>query len=123
MPHKEWVVEYTEPFGRWLDALAASERSRIDAHVRNLQRLGPNLPFPLSSGLHSSRHSHMRELRVQSKGKPYRVIYAFDPRRVAILLIGGLKTTEKRFYDRMIPLADALYDEHLASLEEDGDGP
>lgn len=57
----------------------------------------------------------MRELRIQSGGKPFRVFYAFDPRRMAILLIGGDKTGDKRFYDRMIPVADDLYDVHLAS--------
>ena len=61
----------------------------------------------------------MRELRVQSGGKPLRVFYAFDPRRSAILLIGGDKTGDGRFYERMIPIADALYDAHLAELEKE----
>lgn len=55
----------------------------------------------------------MRELRVQHQGRPYRVFYAFDPRRKAILLIAGDKTGDGRFYERMIPEADRLYDEHL----------
>ncbi len=62
----------------------------------------------------------MKELRTQSKGRPLRTFYAFDPRRLAILLIGGDKTGDDRFYDRMIPLADRLYDEHLEELREDG---
>lgn len=66
---------------------------------------GPRLPFPYSSWIEGSRHSHMRELRVQSSGRPLRVFYAFDPRRVAILLTGGDKTGDDRFYERMIPLA------------------
>lgn len=61
----------------------------------------------------------MRELRVQSGGKPLRIFYAFDPRRVAILLIGGDKTGDERFDERMIPVADALYDEHLTELEKE----
>ncbi|WKW52475.1 type II toxin-antitoxin system RelE/ParE family toxin [Rhodomicrobium lacus] len=61
----------------------------------------------------------MRELRVQSGGKPLRVFYAFDPRRAAILLIGGDKTGDDRFYERMTPIADALYDEYLAKLEKE----
>ncbi len=61
----------------------------------------------------------MRELRVQCGGKPFRSFYAFDPRRMAILLIGGEKTGDKRFSDRMIPIADSLYDEHLAELEKE----
>lgn len=62
----------------------------------------------------------MRELRVQSKGDPLRVLYAFDPRRCAVLLIGGDKTGDKRFYERMVPLADALYDDHLDALRKEG---
>ncbi|MCC6918684.1 MAG: type II toxin-antitoxin system RelE/ParE family toxin [Alphaproteobacteria bacterium] len=117
----EWLVEYTDEFGSWWDTLAESEQVSIDAHVRKLEQRGPNLPFPYSSGISGSRHDHMRELRVQSGGKPFRVFYAFDPRRAAILLIGGDKTGDKRFYDRMIPVADDLYDEHLAELKKEMD--
>lgn len=114
-----WPIEYTDEFGRWWDTLTTSEQVSIDAHVRKLEQRGPNLPFPYSSGISGSRHAHMRELRVQSGGKPLRVFYAFDPRRSAILLIGGDKTGDKRFYERMIPVADDLYDEHLAELEKE----
>ncbi len=93
----------------------------MDAHIRQLEERGPNLRFPWSSGINGSRHRHMRELRVQSGGKPLRVFYAFDPRRSAIMLIGGDKTGDKRFYDRMIPIADDLYDEHLAELQKEND--
>ena len=68
--------------------------------------------------MRGSRHSHTRELRIQSHGAPLRVFYAFDPRRNAILLIGGNKTgQEKRFYKKMIPKADVLYDEHLNTMQ------
>lgn len=117
----EWSVEYTDEFGNWWDSLTEAEQVNLDAHVRKLESRGPNLPFPYSSGVKGSRHSHMRELRVQSGGKPLRVFYAFDPRRAAILLIGGDKTGEKRFYERMVPVADDLYDEHLAELEVEKD--
>ena len=62
----------------------------------------------------------MRELRIQSGGKPLRVFYAFDPRRSAILLIGGDKTGGDRFYERMIPVADDLYDVYVQELKEEG---
>ena len=62
----------------------------------------------------------MRELRIQSQGEPLRVFYAFDPRRTAILLIGGNKAGDDRFYDRMVPLADELYDVHLNELHREG---
>jgi hypothetical protein len=115
----EWPVEYTDEFGHWWDTLAAAEQVSIDAHIRKLEQRGPNLPFPYSSGITGSRHAQMRELRVQCGGKPLRVFCAFDPRRTAILLIGGDKTGDKRFYERMIPIADALYDEHLDELEKE----
>ena len=62
----------------------------------------------------------MRELRVQSGGRPLRVFYAFDPRRSAILLIGGDKTGDDRFYERMVPLADQLYDMYIAEIRKEG---
>lgn len=119
--YTEWIVEYTDEFGSWWGALGEAEQISIDAHVHKLEQRGSNLPFPYSSGISGSRHAHMRELRVQSGGKPLRMFYAFDPRRAAILLIGGDKTGDKGFYDRMIPVADDLYDEHLAELEKEQD--
>ncbi|CAN7395125.1 type II toxin-antitoxin system RelE/ParE family toxin [Phyllobacterium sp. LjRoot231] len=116
-----WPVEYTDEFGQWWETLSESEQISVAAHVGKLEQRGPNLPFPYSSGISASRHDHMRELRVQSSGKPIRVFYAFDPRRWAILLIGGDKTGDKRFYDRMIPVADDLYDVHLAELKKEKD--
>jgi hypothetical protein len=62
----------------------------------------------------------MRELRVQSGGRPLRAFYAFDPRRSAILLIGGDKTGDNRFYERLIPIADALYDVYIAEIRKEG---
>lgn len=61
----------------------------------------------------------MRELRIQHEGRPYRVLYAFDPRRTAILLIGGDKTGNDRWYDEFVPKADKLYDDHLDTLEKE----
>jgi hypothetical protein len=72
------------------------------------------------AGIQSSRHSIMRELRVQHKGRPYRVLYAFDPRRVAMLLIGGDKTGDDAWYDRYVPVAERIYDEHLIAIEKEG---
>ncbi len=62
----------------------------------------------------------MRELRVQSRGKPIRIFYAFDPRRTAILLIGGDKTGAQRFYEEMVAVADRLYDEYIDELRKEG---
>lgn len=115
-----WDVEYTDQFSQWWDDLTLAEQRSVDFGVDLLGRKGPNLDFPHSSGIRSSRHSNMRELRVQSGGRPLRVFYAFDPRRSAILLIGGDKTGDNRFYHRFVPLADELYDEYLVELRREG---
>jgi hypothetical protein len=114
----QWSVEYTDEFGEWWYSLNEREQEDVAAIVGLLEEKGPSLPFPYSSGVEGSRHSHMRELRVQHAGDPYRVLYAFDPRRAAILLFGGCKAGNDRWYDEHVPIADRLYDEHLRTLEE-----
>jgi hypothetical protein len=75
--------------------------------------------FRISSGVASSKHARMRELRIQHEGRPYRVLYAFDPRRTAILLIGGDKTGNDRWYEENVPIADQLYDQHLQEVKRE----
>ena len=117
----KWEVEFTDEFKRWWDSdLSEGEQEEIAAVVGLLERKGPQLPFPYSSGIAGSKHSHMRELRIQYGGNPYRVLYAYDPRRVAILLIGGMKTGNDRWYEQFVPVADRLYDEHLIELRNEG---
>jgi hypothetical protein len=116
----KWEVEYTDELGEWWGLLTEAEQESIDASVRLLEEKGPNLGFPHTSGIEGSRHAHMRELRVQHEGRPYRVLYAFDPRRCAILLVGGDKTGDDRWYDVHVPIADKLYDTHLATLRKEG---
>jgi hypothetical protein len=115
-----WNIEYTDYFGTWWERLTATEQVSVAASVGLLENYGPNLRYPHSSGINGSRYSHMRELRVQHEGRPYRILYAFDPRRTAILLLGGDKTGNSRWYDESIPRADALYEEHLAQLKREG---
>lgn len=88
--------------------------------VKLLRQMGPLLGRPHADTVHGSRHSNMKELRTQHRGRPFRTLFAFDPRRRAILLIGGDKTGDDRFYERMIPLADRLFDEHLERLRGKG---
>ena len=91
----------------------------VNAKVILLQKIGPSLPRPHADLIHSSRHPNMKELRIQHSGRPYRVLFAFDPRRCTILLIGGDKTGNDRWYDELVPMADALYDEHLETLKSE----
>lgn len=119
MSSSDWTVEYTNEFGIWWSGLTENEQEDIAAYVSQLEKRGPGLPYPYSSGVIGSRHPHMRELRVQSGGKPIRVFYAFNPIQSAILLIGGRKSGDDRFYKKYVPVADALYDEHLRELQEE----
>ncbi len=114
-----WEVEYTDEFEKWWDSLNEDEQGSIDAHVSILEEKGTHLPFPYCSGISESKFDEMRELRVQHKGDPYRVLYAFDPRRCAILLIGGNKKGDERWYKKYIPIADKLFEEHLRSLKKE----
>ena len=115
-----WDVEYTNEFETWWQQLSIEEQEAVAYSIELLTQLGPNLPHPHSSGINGSKISHMRELRTQAQGKPFRTLYAFDPRRTAILLIAGDKTGDKRWYDTHIPIADKLYDEHLQQLKNEG---
>lgn len=114
-----WEVEFTDEFERWWMDLDGSVQDGVDRTVHLLEARGPMLPFPHSSDISSSQHGNMRELRIQVGGDPHRVFYAFDPRRTAILLIGGNKAGDDRFYERMVPVADRLYDQHLEELEKE----
>ena len=113
-----WDIEFANEFNQWWTDLTPDEQDAIAVGVQKLETLGLTLGYPHSSQVKGSKHGHMRELRVQIHGRPYRVFYAFNPERNAILLIGGDKgTLGDRFYEIYVPIADAIYDEHLAELE------
>jgi hypothetical protein len=114
-----WEVEFSDEFARWWEGLNAAEQKSVDFTVSLWQQVGPTLRMPHSSGIGMSRYPHMRELRIQHEGRPYRVLYAFDPRRTAILLIGGDKTGNSRWYDEYVPRADAIYEKYLRELENE----
>ena len=114
-----WEVEFTDEFESWWNTLSEGEQVDIDAIVGLLEVMGPSLPYPYSSDAKGSKHGPMRELRIQHEGKPYRIFYAFDPRRAAILLIGGRKTSNARWYEKYISIADKIYEEHLNLLEDE----
>lgn len=117
-----WEVEYTDEFEEWWNTLGEPIQDAIDRSVHLLEVRGPTLEFPHSSKVNGSCHGAMRELRVQQGGDPYRVFYAFDRRRAAILLLGGNKGGDDRFYEEMVPRADRLFDEHLAALDKEDAG-
>lgn len=115
-----WEVEFTDEFRTWWDTLAGNQQDDVAYSVGLLAELGPSLGFPHRSKLKGSRNKAMRELRIQSEGRPLRTLYAFDPLRTAVLLIGGDKTGDDRWYESFIPVADRLYEEHLDELRKEG---
>jgi hypothetical protein len=102
----------TDEFAEWFGALDGSDTDAVARVVDMLEMQGPTLPYPYSSAIKGSRVA-LRELRIQSKGKPLRVFYAFDPARQAVLLIGGDKTGDGRFYERFVPKAELIWSHYL----------
>jgi hypothetical protein len=108
------VVEVvtTNEFREWYRDLLEEDAARVTFVVDLLAARGPLLGHPYSSAIRGSRYA-LRELRVQAKGRPLRVLYVFDPKRQAVLLVGGDKTGDAKFYERMMPLAEAIWEEYL----------
>lgn len=117
-------VFYTDEFGDWFRGLDKSTRQAVERGVGWLEARGVALGFPYCSRLMQTDQA-LFELRVQAGGRPIRVFYAFDPRRDAVLLIGGDKTGDGRFYERMIPQAERIWLAYLreqeAGLHDDED--
>jgi hypothetical protein len=118
-----YTVNVSDEFAAWFAEQEEALQNRITAMVNLLGEQGPNLRRPHADTLEGSKLSNLKELRVQHKGDPYRILFAFDPRREALLLIGGNKAGDKRWYDKMIPVAEKIFAAHLETLKkEDDDG-
>jgi hypothetical protein len=115
-------IEFTEEFRLWWDDLSPEEQVSINRSVIVLRDRGANLGRPHVDTVKGSKYPNMKELRVQHASRPFRIFFAFNPLRTGILLIGGDKTGNKRFYDEMIPLADNLYGRHLEELDSERGG-
>jgi hypothetical protein len=116
MPYE---VEVSDEFRDWYEPLSEAEQLSVEKVVLMLEEAGPALGFPYSSGIQQSKFNHMRELRIQHEGRPYRILYAFDPVRSAFLILGGDKTGDDRWYETMVPKADAIYQDHLKALQKE----
>jgi hypothetical protein len=114
-----WVVEISDAFEPEFDALHEEVQTEILALSRLLQRFGPQLGRPRVDTLKGSRHANMKELRFRAAGGKWRVAFAFDPTRTAILLVAGDKSggSERRFYRELIRKADDRFDIHFARLK------
>jgi hypothetical protein len=114
-----WEVEFTAQFETWWNCLSEDEQVEISAKVELLQERGPTLPRPHADVIATSRHPNMKELRGKVEERHLRVLYAFDPRRTALLLLGGDKTGDPNWYEKFVPIADDLFDEHLRKLKKE----
>ena len=113
-----WEVEVSDEFIEWYDALDEEERVSVDTARRKARNLRTHSRRPYADTLKGSRHPNMKELRVQHLGRPYRILFAFDPRRNAYLILGGDKTGNANWYVDAIRRADAIYAQHLKEIGE-----
>lgn len=115
-----WEVEYTHEFEEWWADLTQEQQEALDDRVMLLVEHGPGLKRPVVGDITGSRHANMKELRASRSGA-LRVLFAFDPRRHAIVLLGGDKSGEwNAWYRWAIPRAGELYDIHLQELRDEG---
>lgn len=113
-------VNFTDEFGEWWSGLTVQQQEDITARVELLEQDGPALGRPTVDRVAASAFQNMKELRCSSDGA-LRVLFAFDPRRQAILLLGGDKSGEwNAWYEWAIPKADELYAEYLRDLRREG---
>lgn len=112
-----WTVEFGNLFDAWLEEQEEGLQEKMLADLLNLQTYGPSLSRPYADTVKGSRHKNMKELRVQYAGKPVRAFFAFDPIRRAIILCAGDKSNDKKFYERMISIADDEFTAHLKTME------
>ena len=115
-----WIVLFHHAFDTEFSDLEEDLQDALLAHARLLAEFGPNLGRPTVDTLKGSRHTNMKELRFSWNGQVWRVAFAFDPQRQAILLVGGDKggADQRRFYKRLINVADERYDEHLGTVAQ-----
>ncbi len=115
-----WEIEFTDEFEGWWQQLDSSDQENIRTAVAKLQERGPALSRPLADTLEGSRYPNLKELR--PLGSTIRILFAFDPRRTAILLLGGDKSGRwEEWYEEMIPEADRLYEVYLEELRREGE--
>jgi hypothetical protein len=115
-----WAVEIGDEFEPEFDELHENVQTEILALSRLLQQFGPQLGRPRVDTLNGSRHANMKELRFSANDGEWRVAFAFDPKRKAILLVAGDKSggSEKKFYKQLIAKADKRFDAHLSRLKQ-----
>jgi hypothetical protein len=116
--HMDWIIIFHPAFRDWLYEQEEDVQDSILAGLGLLKQEGPLLGRPYVDTIHGSQYPNLKELRVQHAGEPWRILFAFDPIRQAIVLVGGNKTGDKRWYKKNIPIAEQRFAKHLETLED-----
>jgi hypothetical protein len=111
-----WEIEVSDEFKKWYESLTDDECCSVNGVIDALAQLGPVLGRPQVDTLNGSRFPNMKEMRIQYRGRPYRILFAFDPRRYAYLICGGDKTGDAQWYTDAIRRADLIYAKHLEEI-------
>lgn len=116
-----WDVEFEDSFSAEFDDFSEAVQDAILAKVKTLQVIGPQLGRPHVDTLAASKHPNMKEIRCDADNGVWRVAFAFDPKRKAILLVAGDKSgvNQKRFYKKLIEIADERFQRHLEKQKGD----
>lgn len=115
-----WIIEFEDEFETEFDELNPTVQDALLAKAKVLEQFGPSLGRPHVDTLNDSEHTNMKELRFDADGGVWRVAFAFDKQRKAILLCGGDKQGDKRFYKNLLRVADRRFAKHLEKGEKDG---
>ncbi len=111
-----WSIETSDEFNAWYDGLNVDEIESVNFSVDLLEQGGPFLGRPHVDTLKYSKLANLKELRVQHEGRPLRILFAFDPRRIGYLILGGDKTGDDNWYRTFTPQAEQIYEKHLREI-------
>ncbi len=114
-----WEILYHEAFDAWLNEQGEDVQDSVLFSLELLQAEGPLLGRPHVDTLKGSKYSNLKELRVQHRGEPWRILFAFDPKRRAAILLGGNKAGKDNWYNENIPIAEKRFEEHLRAMKEE----
>jgi hypothetical protein len=116
-----WTVVYLDNYTKWFEEQEEGLQDDIIAYLDLLEELGPTLGRPYADTLSGSSLTNLKELRLTEGRSEIRILFVFDPKQQAVLILGGDKTGDKRWYKTNIPIAESLYSMHLENQKKEDD--
>ena len=116
-----WVVIYSEEFQEWLGEQVEELQDETLANLGVLKQIGPSLGRPRADTLKGSSLNNLKELRFEFERAPIRVLYAFDPNRQALIMVAGDKSSDKRWYEKNISVAEKIFAKHLEKIKKEAE--